>query len=156
QQRQGEQRPTAAPQVGRGAEHRPGNISRPNAPPPTARGPAGPREGRVEQRAGGRERNQPLSAIEQQRSRERMPVARTPSGNQGIVQRGPTARRPVERPSVVARPPQVNRPPAVAARPQVNRPTAAPPPVNRPPSFAARPQSRPIGPPAAAPRPVAP
>jgi hypothetical protein len=142
QRQQGEQRQTAAPQAGRGAERRRGNITPPNAPPPTAQTPAR-REGRVDQRAGGRERNQPPSAIER-RSRERTPVANAPSGNQGIVQRRQEAR------------PQVNRPPAVVARPQVNRPAAAPPPVNRPPAFAARPPSRPVAPPAAAPRPAPP
>ena len=154
-QQQGEQRQTAAPQVGRGAEQRRGNITPPNAPPRTAQAPAGPREGRIEQRAGGRERNQPLSAIER-RSRERTPVVRAPAGNQGIVQRGPAAGPPANRPSAVVTRPEVNRPPAVAARPQVNRPPAASPPVNRPPAFAARPPSRPIAPPAAAPRPAPP
>jgi hypothetical protein len=142
QRQQGEQRQTA-PQTGREAERRRGNVAPPNAPPPTARAPAGPREGRADQRVGGRERNQPLSAIER-RSRERPPVANAPTGNQGIVQRRPEARPPA------------NRPPAVVARPQVNRPAAAAPPVNRPPAFAARPPSRPIAPPAAAPRPAPP
>jgi len=152
---QGEQRQTAAPQAGRGAERRRGNITPRNAPPPTAQAPAGPREGRVDQRAGGRERNQPLSTIER-RSRERTPVAHAPSGNQSIVQRRQEARPPARRPPAIATRPQVNRPPAVAARPQVNRPPAAPPPINRPPAFAARPPSRPIAPPAAAPRPAPP
>ncbi len=154
-QQQGEQRQTAAPEVGRGTERR-GNVTSPNAPPRTiVQTPAAPREGRVERRAGGRERNQPLSAAEQ-RSRERTPIARAPSGNQGIVQRGPAARPPAGRPPAIAAPPRVNRPPAVAARPPVNRPPAAPPTINRPPALAARPPSRPIGPPAAAPRPAPP
>jgi len=154
---QGEQRQTAAPQVGREAEQRRSNITPPNAPPrTTVQVPAAPREGRVEQRAGGRERNQPLSAAER-RPRERTPVAHAPSGNQGIVQRGPAPRPPASRPSAVVTRPQVNRPPAVAARPQVSRPPAAPrPPVSQPPAFVARPQSRPIAPPAAAPRPAPP
>jgi hypothetical protein len=151
QRRQGEQRQTASPQVGGREEQRRGNIRPPNAPSTTA----GPREGRVDQRAGGRERNQPPSAIER-RSRERAPVAHTPSGNQGIVQRGPAARPPASRPPAIVTRPQVNRPPAVAARPQVNRPAAGPPPISRPPAFAARPPSRPIAPPAAAPRPAPP
>jgi len=145
---QGEQRQTATPLVGRGAEQRRGNITPNASPPPTAQRPTGPREGRVEQRAGGRERNQPLSAAER-RTRERTPVAHAPSGNEGIVQRGRAAGPPANRPSAVVTRPQVDRPPAVAARPQVNRPPPAPPPVNRPPNFAARPQSRPIAPPAA-------
>lgn len=154
QQRRGEQRQTAAPQVGRGAEQRRGNITPPNAPPRTAaQVPAGPRSGSIERRAGGRERNQPLSTIER-RPKDRTPVAHAPSGSQGIVQRGP-ARSPVNRPSVM--PPQVNRPPAVAARLPVNRPPAlARSPTNQPPAFAARPQSRPIAPAAAAPRPAPP
>ncbi len=156
QRQQGEQRQTAAPQAGREAERRRGNITPPNAPPPTAQAPAGPREGRVDQRAGGRERNQPLSAIER-RSRERTPVAHAPSGNQSIVQRRPEARPPANRPSAVVTRPQVNRPPAVAARPQVNRPPAAQPPVNRPPAFVARPAApRPAPPPAAFARPAPP
>jgi hypothetical protein len=154
-QRQGEQRQTASPQGGRGTEQRRGNIASPNAPPPTAQVPAGPREGRVEQRAGGSERNQPLSAAER-RARERTPVVRAPSVNQSIVQHGPAARPPANRPAAIAPPPRVNRPPAIAARPPVNRPPAAPPTVNRPPAFAARPPSRPVAPPAAAPRPAPP
>ncbi len=155
-QQQGEQRQTAAPQTGREAERRRGSITPPNAPPPTAQAPAGSREGRVDQRAGGRERNQPLSAIER-RSRERTPVAHAPSGNQGIVQGRPEARPPANRPFAIARPPQVNRPPAVAARPQVNRPPAAPPTINRPPAFVARPATpRPAPPPAAFARPAPP
>jgi hypothetical protein len=150
QRQQGEQRQTA-PQTGREVERRHGNV----APPPTARAPAGPREGRVDQRAGGPARNQPMSAIER-RSRERTPTAHAPPANQSIVQRRPEARPPANRPSTVVTRPQVNRPPAVAARPQANRPAASPPPVNRPPAFAARPPSRPIVPPAAAPRPVPP
>jgi len=154
QPRQGEQRQTAGPPAGRGAEQRRGTVAPPNAPPPTAQTPAGRREGRVEQRAGGR--NQPLSAIEQRRSRERTPVARTPSGNQGIVQRGPTTRPLANRPPAAARPPQLSRPPAVAARPQMNRPPpAARPPVRQPPAFATRPPPRPIAPRAAAPPPAA-
>jgi len=153
---QGEQRQTAAPQVGRDAERRRSNITPPNVPPrTTVQTPPAPREGRVEQRVGGRERNQPLSATER-RSRERTPVVRAPSGNQGIVQRGPEARPPANRPPAVVTRPPVNRPPAVAARPQVNRPPAATPPVNRPPAFVARPQSHPVAPPAAAPRPAPP
>jgi hypothetical protein len=156
QRQQGEQRQTAAPQVGRGAERRRGNVTAPNAPPPTAQAPAGPREGRVDQRAGGRERNQPPSAIER-RSRDRTPVAHAPSGNQGIVQRRPEARPPANRPSAVVTRPQVNRPPAVAARPQVNRPPAAPPTINRPPAFVARPAApRPAPSPAAFARPAPP
>jgi hypothetical protein len=151
QRQQGEQRQTAAPQVGPGGERRRGNVT-----PPTAQTPAGPREGRVDQRAGGRERNQPLSAIER-RSGERTPAAHAPSGNQGIVQRRPEARPPANRPSAVVTRPQVNRPPAIAARPQVNRPPAAPPPVNRPPAFVARPAApRPAPPPAAFARPAPP
>ncbi len=145
---QGEQRQTGAPQAGRGA--RPGNITL-----PTAQAPAGPREGRIDQRAGGRERNQPPSAIER-RSRERTPVAHAPAGNQGIVQRRPEARPPANRPSAVVTRPQVSRPPAVAARPQVNRPPASPPTINRPPAFVARPAApRPAPPPAAFARPAA-
>jgi hypothetical protein len=155
QPRQGEQRQTAAPRVGRGAEQRRSTITLPNAPTPTAQAPADRREGRVERRAGGRERNQPSSAIEQRR--ERTPVARTPSRSQGIVQRGPKARPSADRPSVAARPPQLSRPPAVAARPPVNRPPpAVRPPVRQPPAFVARPQPRPIARPAAAPRPAPP
>jgi hypothetical protein len=150
-QRQGEQRQTAAPQVG-GTERRRGNITPPNAPPPTAQAPAGPREGRVDQRAG---RNQPPSAIER-RSQERTPAARAPSGNQSIVQRRPEARPPANRPPAVVTRPQVNRPPAVAARPQMNRPAAAPPPVNRPPAFARPAAPRPAPPPAAFARPAPP
>jgi uncharacterized protein DUF6600 len=146
QRRQGERRETAAPQAGRPAEQRRGNIT-----PPTANVPAGRREGRVEQR----------------RTRERTPIVRAPAGNQGIVQRGPTARPPANRPPAIAAPrvnrlpavaarPQVNRPPAVAVRPQASPPPAARPPVNRPPAFAARPQPRAIAPPAAAPRPTPP
>jgi hypothetical protein len=156
QRQQGEQSQTAAPQVGREAERRRGNITPPNAPRPTVQAPAGPREGRVDQRAGGRERNQPPSAIER-RSRERTPVAHAPSGNQGIVQRRPEARPPANRPSAVVTRPQVNRPPAVAARPQVNRPPAAQLPINRPPAFVARPAApRPAPPPAAFARPAPP
>ena len=154
QRQQGEQRQTTAPQVGRGAERRRGDITPPNTPAPTAQAPA-PREGRVDQRAGEPARNQPLTAIER-RSRERTPTAHAPPANQGIVQRRPEARPPANRPSTVVTRPQVNRPPAVAARPQVNRPAASPPPVNRPPAFAARPPSRPIAPPAAAPRSASP
>jgi hypothetical protein len=155
-QQQGERRQTAAPQVGRGAEQRRDNITPPNAPPPrTAQVPAGPRSGSVERRAGGRERNPPLTATGP-RPRERTPVTHAPSGTQSIVQRRPEARPPANRPSAVVTRPQVNRPPAVAARPQVNRLPAAPPPINRPPAFAARPPSRPIAAPAAAPRPAPP
>ena len=162
-QRGGEQRQTAAPQAGReteqrrgGPQQRRGNIAPPNAPPsPTAQTPAGPRNGRVERQAGGRERIQPPSAAER-RSRERTPVAQTPSGNQGIVQRGPVARPPANRAPAAERPPQMNRPPAVAARPEVNRPPpAARPPAHQPPAFAARPPSRPIAPPRPASPPAA-
>ena len=139
----GEQGQTAAPQAGRRDEQRRGNVTRPNAPPTAQQVPAELHSGKVEQRAGRRERNQPLSAAER-RATERAPVVRAPAGNQGIVQRGPTARPPA------------NRPPAVAARPLVNRPPTAPPPVNRPPAFAARPQPRAVAPPVAAPRPAAP
>jgi hypothetical protein len=144
QRQQGEQRQTAAPQMGGGAERRRGNITPPNTSPPTAQAPVGPRAGRVEQRAA------------EQRSRERTPAAHAPSRNQGIAQRGPAARPPANRPPAVATLPRVNRPPAVAVRPQVNRSPAAPPTINRPPAFAQRPQPRPIGPPAAVPRPAAP
>jgi hypothetical protein len=154
QQRRGEQRQTAAPQVGRGAEQRRGNITPPNGPP-IAQVPTGPRSGSVERRAGGREHNQPLSTTER-RPRERTPVAHAPSGSQGIVQHEPAARPSINRPSAVATRPQVNPPPAVATRPEVNRPPAARPPINRPPGFAARPQPHPIAPPAAAPRPAPP
>jgi hypothetical protein len=151
QRQQGEQRQTGAPQVGPGAERRRGNIT-----PPTAQAPAGPREGRVDRRAGGRERNQPPSAIEL-RSRERTPAAHAPAGNQSIVQRRPEARPPANRPPAVVTRPQVNRPPAVAARPPVNRPPAAQPPVNRPPAFVARPAApRSAPPPAAFARPAPP
>jgi hypothetical protein len=157
QQRRGDQRQTAAPQVSRPADQRRGNVTPANAPPrTTAQVPAAPRESRVERRASGHERNQPSTAIER-RVRERTPIAHAPSGTQGIVQRGPAVRPSVNRPPqvnrlpAVAARPQVNRPPAVAARPQVNRPPAA-----RPPAFVARPQFRPIAPPAAAPRPAPP
>src|SRR5262249_21915088 len=78
----GEQRQTAAPQVGRGAEQRRGNTPPNASPPPTAQRLTGPREGRVDQRAGGRERNQPLSAAER-RLRERAPVVNAPSRSPG-------------------------------------------------------------------------
>jgi hypothetical protein len=172
--RRPQQGPSAAPQAGRETERQRGN---PNAPPrTTAQVPAGPRQGRIEQRASGRERNQPLSAADR-RLRERTPAAHAPSPSQGIAQRGPAARPPANRspavatpprmnrpPTVAARPqvnrpptvaarPQVNRPPAIAARPQVNRPPAAAP--SRPPAFAVRPPSRPLAPPAAPARPPA-
>ena len=138
----GDQRQIAAPQAGRSAEQRPGNIARPNASPPTAQTPAGQREGRVEQR----------------RTRGGTPIARAPAANHGLVRREPAARPPA------------SRPPTVAARPQVNRPPVAPSPANRPSALVARPSPRPPiaaprppappvaaarpAPPAAAPRPA--
>src|SRR5262249_55766491 len=110
-----EQRQTATPQTSREAARRRGNITPPNAPPRTpTQVPAGPREGRLDHRAGGRER-QSLPAREP-RLRERAPAAHTPSGNRRIVQPGPAARPPVNRQPAIARPPLANRPPAVAAR----------------------------------------
>jgi hypothetical protein len=159
QQQQGGQRQTASPQAGRGTERRQGNITSPGTPPrTTAQVPASPRTGRVEQRAGGRESNQPSRAAER-RAREQAPVAHAPpSRSQGIVQRAPAARPPANRPPAIAARPQVNRPPAVAARPQFNRPpaVAARPPVRQPPAFVARPQPRPVAPPAAVARPAPP
>ena len=103
-----------------------------------------------QQRAAGRERNQPLNA-------PRTPAARAPSPNQGVAQRGPAARPPANRSLASATPPPVSRPPAVAARPPVNRPSAAAPRPARPPAAVARPGPPPAArPPAAVARPAPP
>ena len=110
-QQQQEQRQTAAPQRGREPEQRQGNIASPNAPPrPTVQAPAAPRPGAVEQRAGGRGRNQPPTAVER-RSTDPTPVARASTGT---PQRGPAANRP---PAIAAPPPRPSAPPRAAAAP---------------------------------------
>ena len=158
-QQQREQRQTAAPQRGREPEQRQGNITSPNAPPrATAQAPVASRPGAVEQRASGRGRNQPATAVER-RSNERTPVARAPTGPQ---QRGPAARPTASRRSAIAQRPTA--PPRAAAAPPPRpaapppRAAAAPPPRQAapPPRAAAAPPPRPAAPPpraAAAPPP---
>jgi len=173
-QQQREQRQTAAPQRGREPEQRQGNITSPNAPPrATAQAPVASRPGAVEQRASGRGRNQPATAVER-RSNERTPVARAPTGPQ---QRGPAARPTASRPSAIAQrptappraaaapPPRPAAPPPRAAAAPPPRQAAPPPraaaappprPAAPPPRAAAAPPPRPAPPPAAAARPAAP
>jgi hypothetical protein len=135
-QQRREQRQATSPQRGRETEQPQVNIRSPVGT--SAQAPARPRQGTVERRADRGERNQQPSAVERRPSGQ-TPVARPPSGNQGIVQRAPTSRPPVNRPTAVAAPP---RPPAAPPRT-----VAAPPRPAPPPHAAAAPPPRPAPPP---------